>query len=113
VRILITGASGFIGRHVVRHFLDRGYQVRAHSRGGSVNPGLRETLVGNLDSVDEIEKALRDVDTIVHLGGLAHSRNVSDDEVNRVNVEWTRRIANQADSRLFVYVSSSKVYGEF
>lgn len=112
MRILITGASGFIGKQAVFHFIEKGYRVRAHSRRGTDNPALQETLAGNLDQPEEVEKAFRDVDVILHLGGLAHAKDVDIEKVEKTNVEWTRLLVEHTGSRLFVYVSSSKVYGE-
>ncbi|MCE9598455.1 MAG: NAD-dependent epimerase/dehydratase family protein [Spirochaetia bacterium] len=109
---MITGASGFIGKQAVFHFLEKGYRVRAHSRRGTDNPALQETLAGNLDKPEEVEKAFRDVDVILHLGGLAHAKNVEVEKLEKTNVEWTRLLVENSGSRLFVYLSSSKVYGE-
>ncbi|HMU83117.1 MAG TPA: NAD-dependent epimerase/dehydratase family protein [Leptospiraceae bacterium] len=108
---MITGASGFIGSRACSFFRNAGYLVRAHSR--SPIPD-QDVVVGDLQTEDAIEGACKDVDGIFHIAGLAHSRGVDEGALERVNVRWTRELANAAKRRSvpFLFISSSKVYGE-
>jgi nucleoside-diphosphate-sugar epimerase len=112
VKLLVTGAGGFIGARACRFFSDRGHEVRSFSRKGSVAQAL--PVSGELFSRASIERALQSVDAVLHAAGLAHSRGVSQTALDQINVEWPVTIAEAASSAgiPFVFLSSSKVYGE-
>ncbi|MBL7491962.1 NAD(P)H-binding protein [Frankia sp. AgB1.9] len=65
-KILVTGATGSIGHHVVAELQARGANVTAmtHSAGGGRVPAGVGTVVGDLTSPDSVEHALGDVDTV-------------------------------------------------
>jgi nucleoside-diphosphate-sugar epimerase len=70
VRVLVTGATGFIGQHVVAAIARRGHQVRALTRraDNSVRPVANvEFVLGDLLESDTIRSALANVDAVVHL----------------------------------------------
>jgi len=71
-RVLVTGASGFIGRRVVRHLLDRQVAVRCLVRASSDRSALAgtEQVVGDLLEPDSLKPAVQDVDAVVHLASL-------------------------------------------
>lgn len=115
-RILVTGATGFIGRHVVRRLLERGEQVRCMVRRQPKNnfatAGV-EFVHGDVSRPESLRAAVRDVDLIYHVAGATqvHSPAV----YARVNSEGTRRLA-EACARLttppkVVYVSSLAAAG--
>jgi nucleoside-diphosphate-sugar epimerase len=115
--ILVTGANGFVGTHLCRHLLAKGYRVRAAVRrpGTVVEPGVTEIVaVGELGSTTDWAEALEGVDGVVHLAAHAHQVGVDGPEheatCRRVNAEGTHRLAEAvaaADSvQRFVFVSS-------
>jgi dTDP-L-rhamnose 4-epimerase len=83
-RVLITGGAGFIGSHLADELLGRGYRVRAldslapqvHGSGGERGqwPGYLdrevERVAGDLRDPDAVRRALRDVDSVVHLAAV-------------------------------------------
>ncbi len=111
-KILVTGANGFIGTRACSFFLSRGYSVRAHSRLPVTAP--LEPVAGSLSTPDEIDQALAGVQAVFHTAGLAHHRGVSEEDLERVNVRWTRELALGAERQRIpiLYLSSSKIYGE-
>jgi len=75
-RIAVTGATGFIGRHVVGHLLSRGDEVRAIVRPES----RRAVAAGAVDvrtpfQLDELTKAFAGTDVVVHLAGVVSARD--------------------------------------
>ena len=63
--VLVTGSSGWIGRAVSAELVARGHRVRGFDRVPS--PALREAVVGDVASPDDLDRALADMDTAVHL----------------------------------------------
>jgi len=77
-RVLVTGATGFLGLRTVDMLLEAGYIVRALVRQSSDTRALRqrdvEIVVGSLAPASGLEEALRGVDAVVHsAGGGQHS----------------------------------------
>lgn len=121
-RVLVTGATGFVGRGVVPRLRQAGHTVRAAVRGGPPPPHLAEAEVVHVPEVGpetDWSAALRDVDAVVHLAGRVHvMRETAPDplaEFRRTNVAGSARLAEAAAAagvRRFVFVSSAKVGGE-
>ncbi|MEE8525032.1 MAG: NAD-dependent epimerase/dehydratase family protein, partial [Thermoanaerobaculia bacterium] len=114
--IVVTGGSGFLGRHVVGALAAGEVPVRALDlRFGDdfaeSAPGV-EMLRGDFLDGDFLRPALAGADTVVHLA----SKNVDHDGsgFEQVNVEGTRRlcaVAAAAGVRRLIYVSSVGIYG--
>lgn len=117
--VLITGASGFLGRHVCNELLRTGHAVRVLVRQGRALPGTDAVTWHSLEDVHAIESAVEGVSAVVHLAARVHvmSERHSDPiaEFQRVNVDATRRIASLAAAAGvvdFVFASSVKAAGE-
>ena len=122
MRVLVTGATGFVGGHLIRRLatLD-GIDVRAavRSRSTALDAAL-DTVVGNALAPDsDWTSALSGVDVVVHLAArvhVMHERSADPlSEFRRVNVEGTRVLARQAANagcKRFIFLSSVKVNGE-
>ena len=116
--VLITGADGFVGRHMVAALAGAGWRVRCAQR--SICPAARADTVGGLElgPATDWRAALGGVDAVVHLAARAHrSRNVQERESDLyhcVNVEGTLQLARSAAAagvRRFIFLSSVAVNG--
>jgi nucleoside-diphosphate-sugar epimerase len=112
-RVLVTGATGKIGRHVVNELLARGYQVRALTSKpvatATASDRLEWCRLDFQESLD-FDSLVRECAAVIHLGA---ETNVKE-RMQRSNVEATRALAEaseRADVRVFCYTSSVTVYG--
>ena len=120
MKVLVTGANGFIGDSVCRHLAATGHNVIAGLRSERPNPGWMETLVyGNLETRHYFFPALEGIDAIVHLAARVHIMREGGADVEAahqlVNTEITKKIAAQAAEagvQKFVFLSSVKANGE-
>jgi nucleoside-diphosphate-sugar epimerase len=118
---LVTGATGFVGRHLSALLVQEGAAVRGLIRpgAGALAAGVEAAPAEGLHDVDGVRRAVRGVDTVVHLAARVHVMRESaadpEAEFRRVNVEGTRvllRAAAEAGVRRFVFASSVKALGE-
>ncbi|MCL2450180.1 MAG: SDR family NAD(P)-dependent oxidoreductase [Polyangiaceae bacterium] len=121
MRVLVTGASGFLGGHVVERLSERGDHVRALVRQSSNRRHLErlanvELFEGSVEQVDRVREAVDGVDAIVHVAGVIKAR--SSDEFFAVNVGGTSNLVQAACAaarawpfKRFVHVSSLEACG--
>lgn len=116
-RIMVTGATGFIGSGLAKRLKNRGGEVVTPVR--SQHASDTGSVVGEIDGDTDWRDALKAVDAVVHSAARAHimKEGATDplDEFRKINVEGTLNLARQAVEagvRRFVYLSSIKVNGE-
>lgn len=114
--ILVTGATGFVGRGLVSFLQSQGEPVRAAVR----TAAHRGVAVGDIGPDTNWSVALAGVETIVHLAARVHvmKETVADPDAafDRINVDGSLALARQAVAagvRRLIYVSSIKVNGEY
>ncbi len=120
IRVLITGATGFVGRSLCVEMLERGSHVKAAIRKAhALGDGVEAVFVNAIDGMTDWESALNDVDVVIHLAARVHvMQDLSEnplDAFRKVNVEGTAHLARcaaNAGVKRMVYVSSIKVNGE-
>ncbi len=104
-RVLVTGASGWLGRALVRRLASAGAAVRALVHRAPVPFDGAERVEGDLGDGVSLERACRSCRAVVHLAGVTRSPEL----YRRINVEGTARLADsarRAGVARFVYVSS-------
>ena len=112
VKSLVTGASGFIGSHLVEFLSDNGHKVRALVRNPkkySFPKGV-EVKVGNLGDLNSLMEACKDIDVVIHAAAVVNSSKRKDYE--EVNVLGTRNIVEASVKnkvKKFVYISTCDV----
>ena len=120
MKILITGASGFIGSFIVEEALRRGMETWAVVRRSSSKAYLTDERIHfielNLSSEEELVEQLRDheFDYVVHAAGVTKCLNKAD--FRCINTEGTKNLVNallelQMPLQRFVYISSLSVFG--
>ncbi len=116
MRVLVTGASGRVGRRLVPRLLGQGevvrVLVRSEEQASAFREGGAEAVVGDLLQPDTLVKATSGMDAIVHLA--AFFRGATEAEARATNIGGSlalARAAYQAGVPRFVYISTSLVYG--
>src|SRR5262245_26154102 len=111
--VLVTGASGFIGRALVNDLAKQGQRVRAAMRQpADIFPSSVEVVaVSDLARPIEWRPLLRDVEAVVHLAGIAHAgQGIAEEVYDRVNRAATEALAGAtaASPRIkrLVFISS-------
>ncbi|TCK64514.1 nucleoside-diphosphate-sugar epimerase [Curtobacterium sp. PhB136] len=110
LRVLVTGASGFLGRAVAAAVRDAGHDVRTFQRRPSGVPGVTDVL-GTMTDAAAVRAAVDGVEAVVHLAAKVSLAGDPADFV-RVNVDGTRSLvaaARDAGVSRFVFVSSPSV----
>ena len=107
---LVTGASGFLGWHVARVLIERGYSVRALVRSGSRVDSLDvETITGDLRDPASLERAIAGCGLVFHVAADYRLWAKDPGELYRSNVDGTRNLlhaAQQAGVERVVYTST-------
>lgn len=122
-RLVITGASGFIGWRLAQIAAQAGHRVTALA---AINTPMEQTrcdtlsaagipvLVAPLEDRAKLEEALRDQDVVIHLAAAQHEAHQPESYFHRVNVAGTRtllEVARNSGVRRFVHGSTIGVYG--
>ena len=121
--VLVTGATGFIGRHLIPFLSAEGWQVYAGIRNKralkrSVS-GVKPFIIGELEDLMDFSESLKGIQAIVHLAARVHIMNDhshdKEAEYQKINVEATKNLAKSAINagvKRFVFLSSVKAMGD-
>ena len=119
--IFVTGGTGFIGSHVLRHLLACGYQnIRAIHRPNSSFERVQDIkgrvdwIEGDLLDVVFLEEALATCTIIIHCAGLVSYQRKDRDQLELINVQATAGLVNlalQFRIQHFIHLSSTAALG--
>lgn len=119
MRVYVTGATGFIGRHVVQRLRRAGFEVRCLVRNIQKAKFLldlgAEVVQGDVTNHATIAESMRGCEAVVHLANVYSMWLLQGDEFEKVNITGTRLVvesACDAGIKKFVYVSTVAIYGE-
>ena len=120
-KYLLTGATGFIGAHLVKDLVEKGARIKCLVRRSSPEAAIKflsglgaELVYGDLTDRESLGEAVRGVDTVFHLGGGGRV-DMPEDVCFRMNVDGTRNLLEaclrQDGVERFIHVSTCGVMG--
>jgi dihydroflavonol-4-reductase len=118
MKVLVTGANGLLGSHVVRELLNRNYKVRVLVRSGSDFRALNncdvEYCFGQIDSGKDLAKALVGCQFVIHAAARTAQAPSALQHYRKANVESTREIIKACKKykvKRMVFVSTANCFG--
>ena len=114
--VLVTGATGFLGKYVVEELVEYGYQVRAFGRNSKVGRSLENSSVsffqGDLTKADDVLEACKAMDLVVHAGALSTVWGPWEDfyQANVLGTKYVLEACRQTGIQRLIYVSSPSIY---
>lgn len=110
MNVFMTGASGYIGRHLIPELITRGHTVRALVRPSSIAKLARgaEPVIGDALNASTYAHELRGSDTLIHLVGVPHpspSKARQFEAIDLVSIREAARAAERSSIRHIIYLS--------
>jgi len=109
--VLITGASGRIGKHLVNALLKEGENVRVFIKEKIVEADNIETFYGDVLDIESLKKAVEGVDVVYHLAAIVDYL-APQDLMYKVNVLGTRNLLEVSKGKKIIYLSTTAVMGK-
>jgi nucleoside-diphosphate-sugar epimerase len=111
MRILLTGAAGFIGSYVLRYLTDNGCSINAIVKNSSrITPGKNINIIrGDINDIDIAEKSMNGCDVVIHLAAVVRSSLNDPSEFYRTNFFGTLNLleaAEKAKIKKFIFTST-------
>lgn len=114
-RVLVTGATGFLGRRLVEKLVERGYWVRGLDRRLAKTPRRSaegaELVFGDVGDAVSLKPAFQDIDVVVHA---AADTSGIEEETKRTTIQGTKNVLDLCGEfkvAKLIYISSLSVYG--
>ena len=121
-KILVTGATGFVGAEIVKQLIAKGEKVKALKRSSSNTNFLKdfegqfELVIGDVIDVPSLELAFEDVEYVYHSAAIISFDPAEKYKMFKVNIEGTANMVNMALARKikkFLFVSSVSAFGRY
>ena len=119
MRVLVTGATGFTGRHLAKYLAERGHSVTALLRGRPIVGPQRipnvEYIVGDLRDAASVQRAASGADVVYHIAAIYRQAGLKEDEYRAVNAGAVRTVieaAARGGAKRVVHCSTVGVHGD-
>lgn len=112
-KLLLTGGTGFVGEHLAKLLNKHNIHIRYILRKEAASE-FDCFYIENLDGTTNWKGAFDNINCVVHMAGIAHNREVNDDEFYNVNTDGTLQLALEAaknNVKRFVFISTAGVNG--
>ncbi len=122
MKVLVTGANGFLSGHIIRELLKRGHSVRAMMRAGAKAPALKsidvDLFYGNITNKTDIENAVDGCEIVIHAAADTSQSHRKAEDYFPVNVGATAHIIEAMKHRgckrlIFVSTANTMGFGTF
>ena len=120
MKVLLTGATGFIGKALVAELIQQNFHISitVRQKTNLFPDEVKQFVVGDFESNPDFSTSLAEIDCVIHLAGRAHVIDKAKasllDEFRKVNTELTLNLAKQAvtaRAERFIFLSSIRVNG--
>lgn len=121
-KILVTGATGFVGAEIVKQLVNQGKSVKALKRKTSNTQFLKdyegsfEWVIGDVNDIPSLESAFEDVDYVYHSAAMISFDPAQKYKMFKVNIEGTANLVNislEKGIKKFLQVSSVSAFGRY
>ena len=105
--IALTGATGFLGKHLLEQYIEAGFKVKSLTRVSRENTLQIEWIKGDLDDQDALDLLCKQADIVVHCAGLTKALNRN--EFFNINLGGTKNIlkaVKRSEAKRFLLISS-------
>lgn len=116
-KVLVTGANGFLGSHIVRSLLQQGYTVRALVRPNANIKNLAGLAVdffyGQINNSDDVKKAVEGCTYVVHAASITSQFGITYEQYEQINITATRYVAEaclQHGIQKLVFISTAGAF---
>ena len=114
MRVLLTGATGYVGSYILRELLDQGHTprclIRGRARDLAVQNDAIEIATGDVTRPASLDGAFADCDAVVHLVGIIDERPAHGVTFDRIHVDGTQHVVDAARSAgidCFIHMSAN------
>ncbi|MEK7484803.1 MAG: NAD-dependent epimerase/dehydratase family protein [Planctomycetota bacterium] len=116
-KVLVTGATGFVGSHLVQQLLNQGFEVRALVRnpeqlGALRNADAVEIFPGDVTQSEAVNQATQGVSIVFHLAAVVHFWGKYKKQMQTINIQGTQNVVQaclRSDVQRLVYMSTAAV----
>jgi len=119
MKALVTGATGFVGSHLVCELLSQDYEVRILARDPNkakkFGSNVVDIICGDLNDAPSLIKATKDIDIVFHLAALLGGPDILEKDLQETNVQGTKLLLDASVSnnvKKFLFLSGCAVIGD-